>query len=384
MSYWSLNKTAFVRIGYGVDSQCTDCTTNAKRLAIACIGNNINSPIRCITSGQTNEYIAVASGTQHPIYSFTNNIWDAKDWQSTSLQKFNGQNKVVGAYNCYQESDCSGGLTTSLYYSWAVPQLFSFTDNGSTATLVLRAINQSKYLCTSVIKLFEEINGVWVESSASNIVPINTQSNTNGYYASSSIVFNGSDSGVAKRFKASSIPLDSVQFTTITYPITITTYTINGIAYTPTTTITAASASALATALNADLLTQGTLPVGVAGAKYFSSSTNIILSLPSFSGDLADYVISKSGTSYESTSNLKTTEEESWTDIWIETVYTNTEEKYTPEQNADLVQIGQQYCKIKDYQCIGRFSDVPYLQDKLNSQLVKILATNDTFFNTLL
>jgi hypothetical protein len=390
MSYWTLTKKARLRMGWGVDNQCNNCTTNYKALAISCIGDSIQSPIRCITSGQTNEFVGVLTGTTHNRYSFTSGVWDAKDWQSTTLQSFNNQGKKqVGAYNCYQESGCSSGITTSVYFSIPVIEPISFVDNNdTTASFRIKGTNQSKYKITSIIKLFREVNGAWVEIAASNVIPINTQSNLpNIYFADATQTFTSADSSVPIHYKSSSIPLETIKYEDmLTFPLTVSTYKIAATTYTPLTTITAANLPALATALNADLAARGTLPTYVKDSKFFANGTNLILSNTLYLGNLNAYnLVSNVPDTYAAIANLKTSNDtETWADMWVEALYTNTEKKYEPSKDSELVKYSTQFCKLTNYKCIGRFNDIPLIKNQSDAQLVKILATNDTFFTSLL
>jgi hypothetical protein len=124
----------------------------------------------------------------------------------------------------------------------------------------------------------------------------------------------------------------------------------------------------------------------VQGASFsVTSGINLKLSIPNFNTTFTDYkVITSVGTFTASSNVTSLSTNETWADMWVEAMYTNTEEKYSQEQDADLVKIGTQGCKLTEFKCIGRFKDVPSLEDKIDAQLVKILATNETFFNSLI
>jgi hypothetical protein len=144
--------------------------------------------------------------------------------------------------------------------------------------------------------------------------------------------------------------------------------------------------TALATALNADLAARTGLPYEVQGASFsVTSGINLKLSIPCFNTNFGTYTITTSLGTFTASSNVTSlSTNETWTDMWVEALYTNTEEKYSQAQDADLVKIGTQGCKLTEFKCIGRFKDVPNLEEKINSQLVKILATNQNFFNSIL
>lgn len=386
-AYWTITKKANVVLGYGTSTGVLDgCTTDSKKLAIIYVGTNTQPILNCITAGQTNESLPLSNTTSYNRYSFTNNIWDAKDWQVKSTQNFtNYGQKIVGCYNCFQECDCAGGLTTSVHF--IIPRINAtfVSDNGNTCTILLNGDSQTKLGTTSKIKVYQEISGVWTEIATTAVIPINVQSNLNGYVPTANVTINSNQSNLPIHFKSSIVPLESLEFTGLSFPLTVFAYKIANSTYTPTTTITAANVTALATALNADLAARTGLPTAVKDSYYMVYSGNLILSNPIYDGTLGHYQIITSSTQYSATSNLNTMgTEETWANMWLECKYNYDNEKYEPTQDADLVTYGKQYCKITNDKCIGRFNNIAMLEKQADAQLVKILGTNDNFFTSLL
>jgi hypothetical protein len=386
-AYWTITKKANVVLGFGTSTGVLDgCTDDSKKLAIIYVGTNTQPILNCITAGQTNESLPLSNTTSYNRYSFTNNVWDARDWQVKSTQNFtNYGQKIVGCYNCFQESGCAGGQTTSIHFILPRINATFVSDNGNSCTIRLNGDSQTKLGTTSRIKVYQEISGVWTEIATTAIIPIGVQSNLNGYVPTTNVTINSNQSNVPIHFKSSIVPLESLQFTGLSFPLTVFAYKIANSTYTPTTTITAANVTALATALNADLAARTGLPTTVKDSYYMVYSGNLILSNPIYDGTLAHYQIITNSTQYSATSNLNTMgTNETWADMWLECKYNYDNQKYKPTQNADLVTYGKQYCKITNDKCVGRFNNLTMLENQADAQLVKILATNDNFFTSLL
>ena len=115
------------------------------------------------------------------------------------------------------------------------------------------------------------------------------------------------------------------------------------------------------------------------------NNSKLVLSNPIYDGTLSHYSIIGTTATYLATSNLNTIgDTETWADMWLECKYNYDNEKYEPTQNIDLVTYGKQYCKITNDKCVGRFNNITMLENQADAQLVKILATNDNFFTSLL
>jgi len=285
---WTLDKKATATFGYGTSSGVFDgCTTTSKKIAIICFGDNIQSPFRCITTGQTMYSLPISNTTSYIRYPFnSNNEWIANSWQGTSTQSFTNYGfKQVGCYNCYEKVVCSGGFSSVT--NWIIPRInvTGITDNGTTATLAIKGTGDQKLPNTSTIKLFQEINGVWVQVGSTTNVPANTQSAPLALYPTANITIPTTQSNVPIHFKVSS-----------------------------------------------------------------------------------------------ETSGL----DECWADMWLELKYQSEDEiPASTQPSAEFVNYGKAYCKIVNFKCIGRFDDVPQLENQANSMLVNILATNDNFFNSI-
>ena len=280
---WALTKKARLYFGYGVDGQCTNCTTNDKTLAIAYDGDNVDNIMYCITPNQTNNALQLNVHSYNR-YSFTNGIWEAKDWQVQSIQQFtNAGYKQITAYNCYMNCGCGSGLTTIVKSVITRINATFVSDNGNDCTVQISNDSDCQYWGVTVTKsLYQEINGVWT-SLATATVPIGVRGYT--ITVQQNITIPSSQSQTPLHFKASMTP--------------------NG-------------------------------------------------------GD------------------------ESWTDMWVECKFTG-EPPLTPTPpSKEFIDYGKAYCKIVNYKCIGRFNDVEELEELADQKLVNILATNDTFFNSLL
>jgi hypothetical protein len=73
----------------------------------------------------------------------------------------------------------------------------------------------------------------------------------------------------------------------------------------------------------------------------------------------------------------------SYLDMWLECRYSAVVPQPTQPINKDLALYAKQFCNIVSDKCVGRFSGLEDKQEIADAQLLKIISTNQTFFDSL-